>query len=141
MIRTVVRFWLEPFVQYKMRTDPGWRSWANETTQALRPLVDDAWEGNNFGIDLDSPKLPELARLLERLRKEKRARSYMAFVNQSVLDDDKTKVEWFMLNREVKDYEASHLAPYWIPAIKADQMRPGSHVATGMCDFVVSERF
>jgi hypothetical protein len=117
-----------------------------ELEALVRPLavltVRSTWE-----IDLDSPKLPELVRILERLHEQKSAWLSWADFEERLVDDAKTRAEWFLL----EPGDQSHLDRCFLRQLKEEQIypfgnaasaKPRMHVASwGPDSMLVSERF
>src|SRR5262249_13161165 len=101
----------------------------------------------NWEFDLDTPKLPELVTLLERLHKQKRAWMGYVEINERLVEDAKTQPEWFLLEPDTQSHiDACFLR--WVneeqvyPFGNAASAQPGLHVADwGPDSLLVSERF
>src|SRR5258708_6804626 len=117
-----------------------------ELEALIRPLtlftVRSTWE-----INLDSPELPELIKILERLHKQKAAWLSWAVFDESLIEDAKARTEWFVL----RPGDQSHLDSCFLRNVNEEQVypfgnaasaKPGMHVASwGPDSMLVSERF
>jgi hypothetical protein len=101
----------------------------------------------NWEFDLDSPKLPEIVALLARLHKQKRAWMGYVEINELLVEDARTRPEWFLLEPDTQ----SHLDACFLRNVNEEQVypfgnaasaQPGLHVADwGPDSLLVSERF
>jgi hypothetical protein len=148
VLRRTLFFSLDPHQKNLWQDDKRHRAWAEEVRKALQPLVDKVYRNPapDFFIDLDSPKLPQLVKTIEGLRKRKVARMGSGHIEESLVEDDETRLEWFVLRPKAEfeewatpreaDWPALHRLG--VPTTRADRMKHGVHVA-GSGPFV-SER-
>jgi hypothetical protein len=117
-----------------------------EIEAAISPLAERN-VGGSWELDLDSPNLPELVRVIERLRKTKTAWMSFAGIEERLVDDAKARAAWFVLEPKeqahldqcfLRNLLEDHVYPFGI----ATRAKPGVHAAVwGMDLLVVSERF
>lgn len=101
----------------------------------------------DWEIDLDSPKLPDLVRILKGLHNKRSAWTSFVGIEERLVDDDRTHAEWFLLEPE----QESHLDQCFLPNLLEQQVypfgnpahaKPGAHVALwGIAEPLVSDRF
>jgi hypothetical protein len=117
-----------------------------ELDALIRPLAERNARGD-WEVDLDSPKLHELVRILERLHKTKAAWMSFVGIEERFLEDAKTRAAWYLLEPK----RESHLDMCFLrhlldeelyPFGNAKSAKPGAHVALwGLDAVLVSERF
>jgi hypothetical protein len=133
MIRWTLKFYVQPSLELSRREQEKTRE---QIDALVKPVVDKTWFHGDHEIDLDSPKLRELVRVLEQLDKNMTWLDYPQFT-QRLIDDEQTPVDWFILHpKQIGELGFGGS----LPSGRADRMKAGLHVA-GMFQMFVSERF
>src|SRR5258708_6424749 len=143
MSRTTFKFDLPAPERLSLRSQERRRE---ELTALIRPLFGEPVYGE-WQFDLDSPKLPDLVRILARLHKTKTAWISFVEIVEHIPDDAKAGAEWFLLDPE----DQSHLDMCFMRHVKEQQVypfgnaagaKPGMNIADwGPDSILVSERF
>lgn len=141
MRRSTLLFSLEYLEKELHRDSTRMKAWASQVLDAVTPLVAKVYRFPipDFLIDLDSPKLPDLVATIDRLRRQKVARPGSAHIEEWLEEDERMKLEWFVLSPtaefdewpepQKKDFPA--LNRLEVPTTKADAYKAGVHVAGG----------
>jgi hypothetical protein len=146
MIRYRLHLYLVPPKRLSQRAE---QKWDREHAALLRPLVDTMTSLGDCQVLLTRHRATELLQLWKRVRKE-RGKVIFARLEEELVDDDETPVEWFVvkpvdssegfavqvwdLRQPIEDDDV-HLK------VRADRMKPGVHVAGWRPLVYVSERF
>jgi hypothetical protein len=116
---------------------PEQEKWDKEIYDAIRPLVDSCTTLGDCVIDLDSPNLPKLVRVLAGFHKQKVAWLNCPEFTERLTDLAQSRNEWFILHPK-DEGEFDYGDP---PSCKADRFKPGIHIAGFETYVGVSERF
>jgi hypothetical protein len=123
--------------------------WYEEWSAALKPLT--FWENGlgDYKVDLTPPRGERLLEFLQRAKKEG-GRLNSVFLEEQLIDDDQTPAEWFVVDpqqqseffggiwwdlQEAINGHEKHLV------VKADRLKPGTHLGGYSNRVYVSERF
>jgi hypothetical protein len=147
MIHYQLHFCLVPPKRLSERAE---KKWDREHAALLRPLVDKMTSLGDCWVVLTPPRAAELLQFFKSVRKEG-GQVNIARLKEELADDDKTPVEWFVVDpasgssegfavlvwdlREPVEDDDIHLQ------VRADRMKPGVHVAGWTPLVYVSERF
>src|SRR5690349_6161281 len=124
MIRSTFEFDLSAPEKFSLRNQERRRKELKELIRPLAcPTIRSTWE-----IDLDSPKLPEFVRILERLCKTKAAWLGWADFEERLVDDAKTRAEWFLL----ESHEQSHLNGCFLRNVNQEHIYPFGSAAVAI---------
>jgi hypothetical protein len=146
MIRNVLRFILLSPERLSAKKRKAWETEHQALLTSLGAKVTDY----ETTIEATPANVAELLKLFPQWRREGARINEFGLIEELV-DDDRTPVEWFTVSSTGTSYEAFEnwwenleapvetLADYL--SVRADRLKPGTHVAGGVLQVWVSERF